>query len=71
MAKTPAYITGDPSIKGAPRGFTLDITELKLYADASFISAVCGNIMTMPGLSDRPSYMNLDIDQNGDVIGLS
>jgi formate--tetrahydrofolate ligase len=71
MAKTPASISGDPSIKGAPRGFTLEINELKLCAGAGFIYAVCGNIMTMPGLSDRPSYMNLDIDQNGDVIGLS
>jgi formate--tetrahydrofolate ligase len=71
MAKTPASITTDPNLKGAPKGFVVEVKELKLCAGAGFIYAVCGNVMTMPGLSDKPSFMNLDIDSNGEIVGLS
>ncbi len=71
MAKTPLSITTDPSIKGAPSDFTLPIRELKLCAGAGFIYALCGDVMTMPGLSEKPAFMNLDIDQQGNITGLS
>ncbi|MGF1763767.1 formate--tetrahydrofolate ligase [Aliivibrio kagoshimensis] len=71
MAKTPLSITSDPSVKGAPTDFTLPIRELKLCAGAGFIYALCGEVMTMPGLSEKPAFMNLDIDQQGNIIGLS
>ncbi|MGF1759626.1 formate--tetrahydrofolate ligase [Photobacterium sagamiensis] len=71
LAKTPLSITHDPSIKGAPRGFLLPIRELKLCAGAGFVYALCGNVMTMPGLPEKPAYMALDIDDNGNIVGLS
>ncbi|RTZ17549.1 formate--tetrahydrofolate ligase [Vibrio aquaticus] len=71
MAKTPLSISTDGSIKGAPSGFDVEIRELKLCAGAGFIYALCGNVMTMPGLPDKPAFMNLDIDEDGNIIGLS
>lgn len=71
MAKTPLSISTDPSVKGAPRDFDVDIRELKLCAGAEFIYALCGNVMTMPGLPEKPAFMNLDIDDEGNVVGLS
>lgn len=71
LAKTPLSITTDSQIKGAPKDFTVDIRELKLCAGAGFIYALCGNVMTMPGLPEKPAFMNLDIDENGEIVGLS
>lgn len=71
LAKTPLSISTDGSIKGAPSGFEVHIRELKLCAGAGFIYALCGNVMTMPGLPDRPAFMNLDLDDHGNIIGLS
>ncbi|MFM2588071.1 formate--tetrahydrofolate ligase [Vibrio sp. TBV020] len=71
LAKTPLSISTDGSIKGAPSGFDVSIRELKLCAGAGFIYALCGNVMTMPGLPDKPAFMNLDLDDNGNIIGLS
>ncbi len=71
MAKTPLSITTDPSKKGAPVGFTVPVRELKLCAGAGFIYALCGNVMTMPGLPEKPAYMGLDIDEKGEIVGLS
>lgn len=71
MAKTPASISTDGELKGAPTDFVVPIRELKLCAGAGFIYALCGNVMTMPGLPEKPAFMNLDIDSNGNIIGLS
>lgn len=71
MAKTPLSITTEPHIKGAPTGFTVPVRELKLCAGAGFIYALCGNVMTMPGLPEKPAFMNLDLDADGNIIGLS
>ncbi|MDD9154722.1 formate--tetrahydrofolate ligase [Aliivibrio sp. S4TY2] len=71
MAKTPASISTDGNIKGAPTDFIVPIRELKLCAGAGFIYALCGNVMTMPGLPEKPAFMNLDIDTDGNIIGLS
>jgi formate--tetrahydrofolate ligase len=71
LAKTPLSITTDPSIKGAPTGFVVPVRELKLCAGAGFVYALCGNVMTMPGLPEKPAYMNLDIDADGNIVGLS
>ncbi len=71
MAKTPLSITTDSAIKGAPVGFDVPIQELKLCAGAGFIYALCGNVMTMPGLPDKPAFMDLDIDANGQIVGLA
>ncbi|PSV46863.1 formate--tetrahydrofolate ligase [Photobacterium indicum] len=71
LAKTPLSITTDPSVKGAPTDFVVPVRELKLCAGAGFVYALCGNVMTMPGLPEKPAYMNLDIDADGNIIGLS
>ena len=71
MAKTPASISTDGNIKGAPTDFIVPIRELKLCAGAGFIYALCGNVMTMPGLPEKPAFMNLDIDTDGNITGLS
>lgn len=71
MAKTPLSITHDPSQKGAPTDFIVPVRELKLCAGAGFVYALCGNVMTMPGLPEKPAYMALDIDADGNIVGLS
>ncbi|WP_261817964.1 formate--tetrahydrofolate ligase [Vibrio gallicus] len=71
MAKTPMSISTDGSVKGAPTQFDVPIREFKLCAGAGFIYALCGAVMTMPGLSDKPAFMNLDIDEDGNIVGLS
>lgn len=71
LAKSPLSISADPSLKGAPNDFTISIRELKLCAGAGFIYGLCGNVMTMPGLPEKPAFMNLDIDEQGNIVGLS
>ncbi|WP_104024650.1 formate--tetrahydrofolate ligase [Vibrio hyugaensis] len=71
IAKTPLSITTDSAIKGAPNGFSVPIRELRLCAGAGFVYALSGNVMTMPGLPDKPAFMNLDLDDQGNIIGLS
>ncbi len=71
LAKTPLSISTDGSVKGAPTHFDVPVRELKLCAGAGFIYALCGNVMTMPGLPDKPAFMNLDLDEDGHIIGLS
>lgn len=71
VAKTPLSISHDPKVKGAPSGFELPITELKLNAGAGFITALVGKVMTMPGLGVRPGYLNVDINDHGEIVGLA
>ncbi|MEZ9230289.1 formate--tetrahydrofolate ligase [Vibrio amylolyticus] len=71
LAKSPLSISTDGSVKGAPSGFDVPIRELKLCAGAGFVYALCGNVMTMPGLPDKPAFMNLDLDDEGNIVGLS
>ena len=70
IAKTPMSISHDASIKGIPREFELPITEFRLNAGAGFITALVGKVMTMPGLGIFPSYLNIDIDDKGQITGL-
>ena len=71
MAKTPASLSHDPKRKGRPRGFTVPVREVRLSAGAGFLYALCGDIMTMPGLPLRPAFMDVDVDACGRVTGLS
>ncbi|CAE6938438.1 formate--tetrahydrofolate ligase [Vibrio sp. B1FLJ16] len=71
VAKTPLSITTDSAIKGAPGGFSVPIRELRLCAGAGFVYALSGSVMTMPGLPDKPAFMNLDLDDEGNIVGLS
>ncbi|XP_014475137.1 PREDICTED: C-1-tetrahydrofolate synthase, cytoplasmic isoform X2 [Dinoponera quadriceps] len=68
MAKTSNSLTGDPSIKGAPIGFTLDITDIFVSVGAGFVVPMVGEIMMMPGLSTRPSIYDMDWNSETDEI---
>ncbi|MEM9952772.1 MAG: formate--tetrahydrofolate ligase [Chloroflexota bacterium] len=70
MAKTHLSFSADPKLKGAPRGFTLPITEVRASVGAGFIYPLCGDMRTMPGLGSKPAAMTVDIDDNGNVVGL-
>lgn len=71
VAKTPLSISHDPAIKGVPTDFEVPIEEVKLCAGAGFVYALAGPIMTMPGLGSLPAYRHIDIDDDGEIIGLS
>lgn len=70
MAKTPASITDDSSIRGAPSVFDITITDAFLSAGAGFVVALCGNTLTMPGLAKNPNATQIDVDADGTVTGL-
>lgn len=71
MAKTPMSISADPSLKNVPTNFDIDISHLAISAGAGFIRVYAGNIMTMPGLGTNPAYRQIDIDEQGNIVGLS
>lgn len=70
IAKTQFSFSEDPNLKGAPSGFNINIREVKLSAGAGFIVALVGSIMVMPGLGKVPSAEKMDVQPNGDVVGL-
>ena len=70
MAKTQYSFTTDPDRRGAPTGFSVPVREVRLSAGAGFIVAICGEIMTMPGLPRVPSAENIKLNADGDVEGL-
>lgn len=70
MAKTHLSLSHDPALKGVPTGFTVPIRSVRLSAGARFLYPLCGAMQTMPGLSTRPGYYDIDLDDNGQVIGL-
>ncbi|HEY5097447.1 MAG TPA: formate--tetrahydrofolate ligase [Acidimicrobiales bacterium] len=70
IAKTHLSISSDPSRRGAPTGWRLPVREVRASAGAGFIYAICGDMRTMPGLSRHPAAELIDLDENGDVIGL-
>ncbi|NDJ61301.1 MAG: formate--tetrahydrofolate ligase [Chloroflexi bacterium] len=70
MAKTHLSLSHDPTLKGAPTGFTLPIREVRASVGAGFIYPLCGDMMTMPGLSEHPAAENVDIDADGNIVGL-
>jgi formate--tetrahydrofolate ligase len=70
MAKTQMSFSADPNAKGAPSGHALNVREVRLSNGAGFIVAICGDMMTMPGLPKVPSAEKIDIDENGVVTGL-
>ncbi len=71
VAKTQVSFSTDPSQRGAPSGHVLDIREVRLAAGAEFVVMVCGDIMTMPGLPKVPAAEHIDLDESGQIVGLS
>ena len=71
MAKTQYSFSTDPNLRGAPSGHIVGVREVRLSAGAGFVVALCGEIMTMPGLPRRPAAEHIDIDSDGNIVGLS
>ena len=70
MAKTHLSLSHDPSLKGAPTGWRLPVREARASVGAGFIYPLCGEMRTMPGLPTHPAAENVDIDEDGRVVGL-
>ena len=71
MAKTQFSFSADPALKGAPSGHVLPVREVRLSGGAEFIVAVCGDIMTMPGLPRVPAANAIGVNESGGIVGLS
>ncbi len=70
VAKTQSSLSDDPKLLGRPEGFDLHVRELQISSGAGFIVAICGTIMTMPGLPKVPAAIGIDIDEHGRITGL-
>ncbi len=70
MAKTHLSLSHDPTLKGVPKHFTLPIREVRASVGAGFIYPLCGEMRTMPGLPEHPVGEKVDIDENGNTLGL-
>lgn len=69
VAKTQYSISDDPKLLGYPKDYTLHVKDVKLYSGAGFITILLGNIMTMPGLPEKPNYEKIDVI-NHNIVGL-
>ncbi len=71
VAKTHLSISSDPKLLGAPTGWTLPVREVRASVGAGFVYPICGDMRTMPGLGKSPAAHQIDIDGDGNVVGLS
>src|SRR5580704_12545730 len=71
VAKTQLSLSSDPRLKGAPTGWRLPVREARASVGAGFIYAICGDMRTMPGLASNSAAERIDIDANGEVVGLA
>jgi formate--tetrahydrofolate ligase len=71
MAKTQYSFSEQPGLLGRPEGFKITVREIEIAAGAGFLIPICGDIMRMPGLPDIPAAEHIDLDENGDVTGLT
>jgi formyltetrahydrofolate synthetase len=71
VAKTHLSLSHDPELKGAPTGFTLPVREVRVSAGAGFVYPLCGEVQTMPGLPSLPAFLRIDLNGDGNVVGLS
>jgi formate--tetrahydrofolate ligase len=70
MAKTQYSFSHDAGMLGAPTGFELPVREFRLNAGAGFVVAILGSMMTMPGLPKRPAANDMDMDEDGNLVGV-
>ncbi len=70
MAKTQYSLSDDPALLGRPAGFRVNVREAYVSAGAGFVVVLTGAVMTMPGLPKRPAACQIDVDENGKIIGL-
>jgi formate--tetrahydrofolate ligase len=71
VAKTHLSLSSDPALKGAPTGWTLPVREVRASVGAGFVYPICGEMRTMPGLGSRPAAARIDLDAEGEIVGLS
>jgi formate--tetrahydrofolate ligase len=71
IAKTHLSISSDPKLKGAPKGWKLPVREVRASVGAGFVYPICGDMRTMPGLPSHPNAIRIDIDDKGEIVGLS
>ena len=70
IAKTQYSLTDNPKVMGAPTGWTLKVTDVSLSAGAGFVVAIAGNMMLMPGLPSAPRALSIDVDEDGNIVGV-
>lgn len=70
MAKTQYSFSDNPKLLGRPKGFTIHVRDLTVATGAGFIIAICGSIMRMPGLPKQPAVQRIDVNDDGEIIGL-
>jgi formate--tetrahydrofolate ligase len=70
MAKTQYSLSHDANLKGRPSGFTVTVRDIRLSAGAGFITPLLGEMRTMPGLPSKPGGEKIDIDADGNIVGL-
>jgi len=70
VAKTQYSFSTNPDAKGAPLDHTINVREVRLSAGAEFVVAICGEIMTMPGLPKVPAADSIDVGADGKIVGL-
>jgi formate--tetrahydrofolate ligase len=71
IAKTHLSLSSDPTLTGAPTGWTLPVREVRAAVGAGFVYPICGDMRTMPGLGSHPAAERIDLADNGDIVGLS
>jgi formate--tetrahydrofolate ligase len=71
MAKTQKSLSDSARLRGRPKGFRVRVNEVVLSAGAGFVVAICGKMMTMPGLPKEPAAVRIRVDDDGRVTGLS
>jgi formate--tetrahydrofolate ligase len=71
IAKTHLSISSDSSLKGAPTGHTVNVREVRASVGAGFVYPICGDMTTMPGLGSAPAASIIDLDEHGEIVGLS
>ncbi len=70
MAKTHLSLSHDPTLAKAPTGFTVTVRDIRAYTGAGWLVALCGDMQTMPGLGPRPAAFAIDLDADGNIVGL-
>ena len=71
IAKTHLSLSHDPALKGAPTGWRLPVREVRASVGAGFVYPICGDMRTMPGLATNSAAERIDIDENGEIVGLA
>src|SRR5215471_10331610 len=70
IAKTQYSLSHDATLKGAPKGFRLPVREVRASVGAGFVYPICGDMRTMPGLASKPAAISIDLDDDGNIVGL-